>query len=58
MTPSSCVTAHSRGLEAEDLGDALVDAFDPGPGVDILAEPVELIATSGASLPLGVEART
>ena len=51
------LTAHTSGLEADDLGDALVDAFDPDPGSDVLTEWIELKATSGATLPLGVAAR-
>jgi 23S rRNA (cytosine1962-C5)-methyltransferase len=51
------LTAHTTGLEARDLRDALADAFDPGPGADLSAEPVELVARSGAILPLGVAAR-
>ena len=51
------LTAHTTGLAADDLGDALVDAFDPGPGSDVRAEWMELRATSGATLPLGVAAR-
>ncbi|HUQ79467.1 MAG TPA: class I SAM-dependent rRNA methyltransferase [Patescibacteria group bacterium] len=51
------LTAHTTGLAADDLGDALVDAFDPGPGSDVRAEWMELKATSGATLPLGVAAR-
>ena len=51
------LTAHSAGLDADDLRDALVDAFEPAPGADILAEPIELLARSGAVLPLGFAAR-
>jgi 23S rRNA (cytosine1962-C5)-methyltransferase len=51
------LTAHATGLEADDLGDALVDAFDPPPGVEVAADRVDLVATSGAILPLGVAAR-
>ncbi len=51
------LTAHTTGLEADDLGDALVEAFDPDPGSDVLTEWIELKATSGATLPLGVAAR-
>ena len=48
------LTAHTTGLDAEDLGDALEDAFS---GAAVAAEPVELPATSGAVLALGVAAR-
>lgn len=51
------LTAHTTGLAAEDLGDALVEAFDPGPGSDVRTDWMELKATSGATLPLGVAAR-
>jgi 23S rRNA (cytosine1962-C5)-methyltransferase len=51
------LTAHTIGLAAEDLGDALVDAFEPAPGTDITTEPIEQVARSGATLPLGVAAR-
>ena len=51
------LTAHTSGLEPEDLGAALADAFDPGPGSELTTEPIELAAESGAILPLGVAAR-
>jgi 23S rRNA (cytosine1962-C5)-methyltransferase len=51
------LTAHATGLDPDDLGDALVDAFEPGPGVDVVAEPIEAVAQSGASLSLGAAAR-
>jgi 23S rRNA (cytosine1962-C5)-methyltransferase len=51
------LTAHTTGLDAENLGDALVDAFDPPPGTDVTTDWLELRATSGAVLPLGVAAR-
>jgi 23S rRNA (cytosine1962-C5)-methyltransferase len=51
------LTAHATGLDPDDLGDALVDAFEPGPATDVLAEPIEAVARSGASLPLGAAAR-
>jgi 23S rRNA (cytosine1962-C5)-methyltransferase len=51
------LTAHTTGLRADDLGDALVDAFQPGPGGEQVAEVIELVARSGAILPLGVAAR-
>lgn len=51
------LTAHTTGLAAEDLGDALVEAFDPGPGSDVRTDWMELKAASGATLPLGVAAR-
>ncbi|MEO5941040.1 MAG: SAM-dependent methyltransferase [Candidatus Limnocylindrales bacterium] len=50
------LTAHTSGLAADDLGDALVEAFDPGPGSDVRTDWIELKATSGATLPLGVAA--
>jgi 23S rRNA (cytosine1962-C5)-methyltransferase len=49
------LTAHATGLEADDLGDALADAF--GAATAIATERIELVATSGAVLPLGVAAR-
>jgi 23S rRNA (cytosine1962-C5)-methyltransferase len=55
--PFVLLTAHTTGLDSADLGDALVDAFDPGPGADVLADPIDLTAASGAQLPLGVAAR-
>ncbi len=51
------LTAHTTGLAADDLGDALVDAFEPGPGAEIRTEWTEATAWSGAILPLGVAAR-
>ncbi len=51
------LTAHTTGLEANDLGDALVDAFEPGPDAEIRTDWTEAIAQSGATLPLGVAAR-
>ncbi len=51
------LTAHTTGLAADDLGDALVGAFDPGPGSDVRTDWIELKAASGATLPLGVAAR-
>jgi len=51
------LTAHATGLDPEDLGDALVDAFQPGPGADLVADRIEPVARSGAVLPLGVAAR-
>ena len=51
------LTAHAAGLTDENLGVALVDAFDLGPDSHVLAGPIELRATSGAVLPLGVVAR-
>ncbi len=51
------LTAHTTGLDAGDLANALADAFDPGPGAEIAAEPIELVARSGALLPLGAAAR-
>lgn len=49
------LTAHSTGLEPTDLGSALAEAF--GEAVALSAEPIELVATSGAILPLGAAAR-
>ena len=49
------LTAHATGLEADELGDALADAF--GSATAIGTKRVELAATSGAVLPLGVAAR-
>jgi 23S rRNA (cytosine1962-C5)-methyltransferase len=51
------LTAHTTGLRPDDLGDALFDAFQPGPGSDLVAEATEPVARSGAILPLGVAAR-
>jgi 23S rRNA (cytosine1962-C5)-methyltransferase len=51
------LTAHATGLDPDDLGDALVDAFEPGPATDVIAEPIEALARSGASLSLGAAAR-
>jgi 23S rRNA (cytosine1962-C5)-methyltransferase len=51
------LTAHATGLDPDDLGDALVDAFDPSPGTEVTTEAVEQVATSGAVLPLGAAAR-
>ncbi|HEX2756322.1 MAG TPA: class I SAM-dependent methyltransferase, partial [Candidatus Limnocylindrales bacterium] len=51
------LTAHTTGFQADDLGDALVDAFEPGPGGDVTTESIELVARSGAVLRLGVAAR-
>jgi 23S rRNA (cytosine1962-C5)-methyltransferase len=51
------LTAHSTGLRPDDLGDALLDAFQPGPGSDLVADHTEPVARSGAVLPLGVAAR-
>jgi 23S rRNA (cytosine1962-C5)-methyltransferase len=51
------LTAHTTGLRPDDLGDALVDAFQPGPGSELVVEATEGVARSGAILPLGVAAR-
>ena len=51
------LTAHATGLDPDDLGDALVDAFDPAPGTEVMTEAIEQIASSGAVLPLGAAAR-
>ena len=55
--PFVLLTAHTTGLDADDLGDALVDAFEPGPGADVRTEPIEVVAASGARLFLGAAAR-
>jgi hypothetical protein len=45
------LTAHTSGLEPDDLGGALDDAFH---GAAAIADgAVEMTATSGAVLPLG-----
>jgi 23S rRNA (cytosine1962-C5)-methyltransferase len=49
------LTAHTTGLEPDDLRDVLDDAFH-GAG-SIAAEPVAMTAESGAMLPLGAAAR-
>ncbi len=49
------LTAHSTGLEPDDLGEALADAF--GGAVAIASEDVAQTATSGAVLSLGAAAR-
>jgi 23S rRNA (cytosine1962-C5)-methyltransferase len=49
------LTAHATGLEAADLADAVADAF--GSAGTIAADGIQLTATSGAILPLGVAAR-
>jgi 23S rRNA (cytosine1962-C5)-methyltransferase len=51
------LTAHATGLDPDDLGDALVDAFDPAPGTEVTTEAIEQVATSGSVLPLGAAAR-
>jgi len=51
------LTAHATGLDPDDLGDALVDGFDPAPGTDVTTEAIEQVATSGALLSLGAAAR-
>ncbi len=51
------LTAHTAGLDPDDLGDALRDAFEAGPVSDLFAKPIELTAASGATLPLGAFAR-
>lgn len=51
------LTAHTTGLRAVDLRNALADAFDPSPPTPIEAGAVELVAASGAVLPLGAAAR-
>lgn len=52
--PFVLLTAHTTGLDPDDLGDALRDALGGGA---VVAEPIELRAASGAVLPLGVAAR-
>jgi 23S rRNA (cytosine1962-C5)-methyltransferase len=49
------LTAHATGLAPAELGAALARAF--GDAVALSAEPIELVATSGAILPLGAAAR-
>lgn len=49
------LTAHTTGIGEDDLHDALDDAFRGR--AEITAEPIELVATSGAVLPSGVAAR-
>jgi 23S rRNA (cytosine1962-C5)-methyltransferase len=51
------LTAHTTGLDPADLGDALVDAFEPAPGTEVTTEWIEATARSGVVLPLGVAAR-
>ena len=48
------LTAHATGLEPDDLGEALTEAFGGG---EIATEDIVLEAASGAVLPLGVAAR-
>ena len=49
------LTAHATGLEPEDLGDALADAFGGAGG--IATERIDVTAATGAVLSLGVAAR-
>ena len=49
------LTAHTEGLAADELTEVLDDAFH-GRG-RITAEPIDVVATSGAALPAGVAAR-
>ena len=51
------LTAHTTDLDANDLADALADAFEPAPAIEVAAESIEETARSGAVLPLGVAAR-
>jgi 23S rRNA (cytosine1962-C5)-methyltransferase len=51
------LTAHATGLDPDDLGDVLVDAFEPIPGTEIATDAIEQVARSGAVLPLGAAAR-
>jgi 23S rRNA (cytosine1962-C5)-methyltransferase len=48
------LTAHATGLEPDDLGEALTEAFGSG---EIATEEIVVEAASGAVLPLGVAAR-
>jgi 23S rRNA (cytosine1962-C5)-methyltransferase len=48
------LTAHATGLEPDDLGEALTEAFGGG---EIATEEIVVEAASGAVLPLGVAAR-
>jgi 23S rRNA (cytosine1962-C5)-methyltransferase len=48
------LTAHATGLEPDDLGEALADAFGGG---EIATEEIVVEAASRAVLPLGVAAR-
>jgi len=48
------LTAHATGLEPDDLGDALAEAFGGG---EAATEEIVVEAASGAVLPLGVAAR-
>jgi 23S rRNA (cytosine1962-C5)-methyltransferase len=48
------LTAHATGLEPDDLGEALTEAFGGG---ETATEEIVVKATSGAVLPLGVAAR-
>jgi 23S rRNA (cytosine1962-C5)-methyltransferase len=48
------VTAHTTGLEPDDLRETLAAALGAG---GIAAEHIDVVATSGARLPLGVAAR-
>jgi 23S rRNA (cytosine1962-C5)-methyltransferase len=52
---SVLLTAHTEGLAADTLTEALDDAFH-GRG-RIVAGPIDVVATSGAVLPAGVSAR-
>lgn len=56
-TPDAFVllTAHTTGIDEDDLANALVDAF--GTHATLEVERIDLAATSGAILPLGVAAR-
>ena len=49
------LTAHTTGLDPLQLGVALGGAF--GGAAALATEPVQLVATSGAVLPLGAAAR-
>jgi 23S rRNA (cytosine1962-C5)-methyltransferase len=51
------LTAHTTGLDANVLADALIDAFEPAPGIEVTAESLQETARSGAVLMLGVAAR-
>jgi 23S rRNA (cytosine1962-C5)-methyltransferase len=49
------LTAHPSGVSADDLRDAMAEAF--GGAAAIAGEPIELEASSGAVLPLGAAVR-
>ena len=51
------LTAHSTGLSGDDVRVLLVDAFEPRSRAKTTVEPLDLVAASGAVLPLGFAAR-